>query len=106
MPKYLWQVSYSQQAVSGLLAEGGTSRRDTIAKLVHEQGGSLEAFYFAFGDTDAFVIATLPDDATAAAVSLTVGAAGTGAVRTIRLLDPEDIDEATKKTIGYRAPGV
>ena len=97
MPKYLWQVSYSQQAVSGLLAEGGTSRRDTIAKLVKEQGGSLEAFYFAFGDTDAFVIATLPDDA--------IGAAGTGSIRTIRLLDPEDIDDAAKKTIGYRPPG-
>ncbi|MFI5047371.1 MAG: GYD domain-containing protein, partial [Acidimicrobiia bacterium] len=68
-------------------------------------GGSLEAFYFAFGETDVYVIATLPDDATAAAVSLTVGAAGTGSIRTTRLLDPEDIDEATQKTIGYRPPG-
>jgi uncharacterized protein with GYD domain len=105
VPKYLWQVSYSQQAAKGLLEEGGSSRRETVAGLLRDQGGSLEAFYFAFGDTDVYVIATLPDDPTAAALSLTIGAAGTGTVRTTRLLDPEDVDEATTKTIGYRAPG-
>ena len=105
MPKYLWQLSYSQQAVKGLLEEGGTSRRERTAQLIKDQGGSLETFYFAFGETDVFAIATLPDDATAAAVSLAVGAAGAGSVSTTRLLDPEDIDEAARKTIGYRAPG-
>ncbi|MFI5047417.1 MAG: GYD domain-containing protein, partial [Acidimicrobiia bacterium] len=84
MPKYLWQVSYSQHAVKGLLDEGGTARREATAAVLKDVGGSLEAFYFAFGETDVYVIATLPDDATAAAVSLTVGAAGTGSIRTTR----------------------
>ena len=105
MPKYLWRLSYSQQAVKGLLEEGGSSRREATAKLIQDQGGSLETFYFAFGETDVFCIATLPDDATAAAVSLAVSAAGAGSVATTRLLDPEDIDEASRKSIGYRAPG-
>src|SRR5262249_17030985 len=105
MPKYLWRVSYSPQAVKGLLDEGGTSRREATAELVKEQGGALEGFYFAFGETDVFVIAALPDDATAAAVSLTVGAAGAGRITTTRLLDPEDIDDAARKSVGYRAPG-
>jgi len=105
MPKYLWQVTYSQEAAKGLLEEGGSARREEVARLLQDQGGSLEAYYFAFGDVDVYVIATMPDDATAAALSLTIGAAGAARIRTVRLLDPEDVDEASKKTIGYRAPG-
>ena len=73
MPKYLFQASYTAEGVRGILKEGGSSRRDHIAELARGLGGTLESFYFAFGGTDAFVIAELPDNATAAAVSLAVG---------------------------------
>ena len=43
-------------------------------------GGKLEAFYFAFGDTDAFVLVDAPDHATVAAASLAINSSG--AVRT------------------------
>ena len=39
-------------------------------------GGSVEVLYYAFGEPDLYIIADLPDDATATAVSLTIGAAG------------------------------
>lgn len=105
MPKYLWNVSYTAEGVRGLLAEGGTSRRATITDLAAKVGGSVEAFYYLFGSDDVIVIADMPDDATAAAVSLAVSASGAASVRTTVLLPSEVIDEAAKKDVGYRAPG-
>lgn len=65
----------------------------------------MEAFYFAFGETDAFAIADMPDNASAAAVSLAVTASGAVQVKTTVLITPEEMDQATKKTISYRPPG-
>ena len=105
MGKYLISGSYSQAGVKGLLKEGGSSRVDAIGKLLADLGGSLEAFYFAFGSEDVFLIVELPDDETAAALALTVAASGAVAIRTTPLLTPEQIDAATKKTVAYRPPG-
>jgi uncharacterized protein with GYD domain len=105
MAKYLWQVSYSTDGVRGLLKEGGTSRRALVEQIVKEAGGNLEAFYFAFGEDDAYVIADLPNDATASAISLTVAASGAAHLKTVKLLMPEEIDDATQISIAYRPPG-
>jgi uncharacterized protein with GYD domain len=105
MPKFLWQVSYMPEGAMGLLREGGTSRREMVEKMLADHGGTLEAFYFAFGDDDVYVIADLPDQATAAAISLAVGAAGAARVKTTVLLAPEEIDRAAHTTVAYRAPG-
>jgi uncharacterized protein with GYD domain len=51
MPKYLVRASYSSEGAKGVTSEGGSSRRDTIAKLAEDLGGKLECFYFAFGMT-------------------------------------------------------
>jgi uncharacterized protein with GYD domain len=51
------------------------------------------------------VIADLPDSASAAALSMTAGATGAVTVRTVALLSPEEIDEASKKSVAYRPPG-
>jgi len=105
MPKYLWQASYTTQGVQGLLKEGGSSRRDLVTKLVESAGGKVEAFYYTFGADDVIVIAELPDSASAAAISLTVGASGAVQIRTTPLLEPEEIDAATKVSVAYRPPG-
>lgn len=105
MPKYLFQASYTAEGVRGILKEGGSSRRDHIAELARGLGGTLESFYFAFGGTDAFVIAELPDNATAAAVSLAVSAGGAAGVTTNVLMPPEEMDQAVSKTVNYRPPG-
>ena len=105
MPRYLFQASYSVDGVRGILKEGGSSRRATIEQVLGELGGTLEAFYFAFGDDDVYAIAELPDHATAAAVSLTVAGSGAVRLKTVVLLGPEEIDAATQKSISYRPPG-
>ena len=105
MPKYLYKVSYSADGMRGVMKEGAASRADFIAKLVSNLGGQMESFHFAFGETDAYVINELPNDATAAAVAMAVGAAGTGSIETVKLLTPDEIDAARAIETGYRAPG-
>lgn len=105
MAKYLIQGNYVGGSAKGLLKDGGSSRRAAIKRLVSSIGGKVEAFYYAFGETDVFVIADLPDNVTAAALSLNINATGAVAVKVTVLLTSEEIDEAAKKTISYRPPG-
>src|SRR5580704_16826623 len=99
MPNYLTVVSYTAEGSKGLLKEGGSARRAAVEKLMKSLGGRLEAFYFAFGENDAYIITEQPDHVTTAAVSLTVSATGTIRGKTIVLLTPEEIDQAAKKTV-------
>ena len=105
MPKYLVQANYVGEGVKGLLKEGGSSRRAAVEKLFSLAGGTIEASYYAFGDTDLFIIVDLPDNATAAALSLIVNATGAVTPKVTVLLTAEEIDEAAKKTLSYRPPG-
>ena len=70
MPMYLLQASHSVEGLRGLLKDGGTRRREAIERLVNGKGASLEALYYAFGDSDVYVNADLPDEAAATAPSL------------------------------------
>ncbi len=105
MPKYLVQANYVGEGLKGLLKEGGSGRRAAVEKLYASVGGRVEAFYYAFGDTDVFIIGDLPDNVTAAALSLTVNAAGAATAKVTVLLTAEEIDAAAKKTPTYRPPG-
>ena len=105
MPKYLIQASYTVEGTKGVLKDGGTKRRTAVSVLMKQLGGRVEAFYYAFGDTDVYVIAEAPDNVTAAAVSLAITASGAGSLKTTLLLSPEEIDQAAKKTVTYRPPG-
>ena len=89
----------------GTLKEGGTSRKAEITKETEDLGGTVEAFYYAFGATDAYVIAELPDNETAAAFAMAVTASGAASVTTTALLTPDEIDAAAQKTVHYRPPG-
>lgn len=105
MPKYMLRVNYTAEGAKGLIQDGGSKRRSVAQKAAESVGGRVESFYFAFGDTDAFVIADLPDAASAAAIALTVSASGGASVHTTVLMTPEEVDGATRKSPMYSAPG-
>jgi uncharacterized protein with GYD domain len=105
MAKYLLLGSYTADGTKGVLKDGGTGRRKAVEQALKSVGGSMEALYFAFGEADAVVIADLPDNVSAAALSLMVNASGLASARTVVLLTAEEMDQATKKTVKYRAPG-
>ena len=105
MSKYLFRSSYTVEGLAGLMKEGGSSRPEAVARAFESLGGTLEAFYYAFGDTDAYVIGDLPDNVSATAVSLLANAAGTAKVTVTVLITPEEVDKATKMSADYRPPG-
>ncbi|MFZ5855153.1 MAG: GYD domain-containing protein [Chloroflexota bacterium] len=105
MPRYLFRASYTQSGVAGVLREGGTSRVAAVERLVASVGGKVETQYWTFGGEDFLLIAELPDNAAAAAASMTVGASGIGTVTTTVLLTADEIDRAAKLHPDYRPPG-
>ena len=105
MPKYLITGSYTIQGAKGVLAEGGSARVAAVEKTATSVGGRLESFYFGFGGDDFYVTVDLSGNAAAAAVAMTVAAAGGVSARTVVLLTPEEVDAAMKLSPAYRAPG-
>ena len=105
MPKYLIAANYVGEGIKGLLKEGGSGRREAIEKLVKSVGGTVEGIYYAFGETDVYVIVDMPDNVSVAGLSLVVNASGAANAKTVVLMTPEEMDEATKKTVDYRPPG-
>jgi len=105
VPKYLLQGSYVGDAVQGLRKEGGSARRAAVEKACSSVGGILDAYYFAFGETDVVAIMDLPDNVTAAGIALLVAASGKVDVKTTVLLSTEELDEAVKVNGDYWPPG-
>jgi len=105
MAKYLVEARYTAEGAKGLAREGGTGRRAAAAKAVEGLGGKVESFYYAFGDVDAYVIFDVPDNVSAAALSLAVGQSGGINTKTVVLITPEEMDQAGKKAVDFRLPG-
>jgi uncharacterized protein with GYD domain len=105
MPKYMIEAHYTAEGAKGVAKDGGTGRRAAVVKAAESVGGKLESLYSAFGGADVFAVLELPDNVTAAALSLAVNQGGAVATKTIVLLTPEEMDKAAKKTVAYRAPG-
>lgn len=105
MARYLIRGSYTVDGIKGVLKEGGTGRRKAVEAAVKAIGARLEAFYFAFGDDDVVAIVDGGDNIDAVAFSMAVAATGTVRTTTTVLLTPEEIDEAAKRTISFRAAG-
>ena len=101
MARFMFQASYSADGIKGVLKDGGTGRRTAVEAAVKSLGGKLEGFYYAFGETDVYVIVDGIDNATAAAFSM----GSLSRLKTTVLMTPEEIDQAGKKTMSYRAPG-
>lgn len=105
MTKFLIKASYTSDGVKGLLKVGGTNRKQAVEKMLNDMGGKLEAFYYALGDCDAYVLCELPDSTSAAAIAFTINASGLVSISTTVLLNPDEVDKATKLAVNYRSPG-
>ena len=105
MAKYLVTGSYTAEGLQGLLKEGGSGRRKAVEDAVKSMGGRLEAYYFAFGDSDVVTIVDVPDNVTAAALAIGISSTGTVGTKTTVLLTAQEIDQAAKKTLSFRAAG-
>ena len=105
MPKYLLEVNYTLDGVKGVVAKGGSARKAAASAAAKSVGGKVDSFYFAFGKTDVYCIADMPDNEAAAALALNVSAGGGASVKTVVLLTTEEVDNATGKKVKYTPPG-
>ena len=81
------------------------NRSAAVKGVIEKLGGSIEGFWLAFGDHDVVGVIDMPDNVSAAAFSMAIGAGGacTG-IKTTPLLTIEDGMAAMKKagTSGYK----
>jgi len=108
MPRYLIEAAYSHEGLKGLVKDGGSGRRAAVDVAAKALGGRIESMYYAFGTSDVYVIVEAPDNVSAAALALAVGATGALAhYKTTVLLTTDEVDQAAKKSagVGYRPPG-
>jgi len=105
MPRYLVKVSYTSDGTRGLLRDGGRNRQRAVTAMVEGLAGRVEAFFYALGEDDLYIILELPSNADMAAVSMAVTASGGARFNTVTLLTPEEVDQATERAVSYRPPG-
>ena len=105
MPKYLIQASYTAEGLKGVQKDKASGRKAATIKAVESVGGKMESFYYALGPDDVVVIVDLPDNASAAALSITASASGLIHSKTTALLTVEEVDKALAKSVSFKAPG-
>lgn len=107
MPKYLVEGRYTSDGLKGLAREASSQRRVDIAKTIESAGGKLEAFYFAFGDADFYIVFDVPDNISAAALSMVANQSRFVTSKTVVLMTADEMDQAIKKTktIEFLPPG-
>ena len=107
MALYLSRFSYSTDAMKGLLKEP-QDRSVAAREMADSLGGKLLGFWYAFGEFDGVYLMEAPDNASAAAVAMAVGASGAiSDVETTVLLDMDEAQDAMRKAASatYRPPG-
>jgi uncharacterized protein with GYD domain len=105
MPLYLYQVSYTPEAVAALIAEP-QDRTDAVRPAIEALGGKLVAAGYPFGEYDAIIVYEVPDDSSAAAFALAIAGGAAKSAKTTRLLSGQEWIESLRKAQGsqYHPP--
>ncbi len=107
--KFAIFFKFKPETIAGAM-ENPSDRAAVVGGLLESVGGSLDAYYWMFGEHDGFVIADVPDSTSAAAVSLAVASTGAFAhLQTHELIPADQIGqllERAKAAAGqYTPPG-
>jgi len=105
MPKYLIQASYTAEGLKGVQKDKASGRKAATIKAVESVGGRVESFYYALGSDDVVIMVDLPDNVSAAALSMTASASGLIRSKMTALLMVEEVDKALAKRVSFKAPG-
>ena len=106
MPHYLGRFKYTADSVKAMMANP-QDRSAAAAEVVESLGGKMLGFWSAFGEFDGVFVAELPDNTSAAAISMVVGGAGAlSTIETTVLLGMDEAQEAMRKAAAasYRPP--
>jgi uncharacterized protein with GYD domain len=107
MPAYLMRFSYTPETWARLI-QNPEDRRDAARAYLEEVGGTLQGFWYGFGEYDGYAILEAPDNVSAAGAVLAIAAGGAlSSVETTVLMTVEETLAALakSKSIGYTRPG-
>jgi uncharacterized protein with GYD domain len=105
MSFYLIQVAYNPEGWQALV-NNPQNRVEAVRPAIVHLGGKIENAWYSFGDYDVTLVLQMPDNVSAAALSIAFASGGAlKAVKTTPLLTATEALEAMKRAgaAGYRA---
>ena len=105
MPYFCHQVSYTKEAWARLM-EQPQDRLEAVRAPIEKLGGKVHTSFFAFGPYDVLAITEMPDNISAAAISIAFAAGGSVQhIQTTPLMTAAQMIESLRKagTCGYKS---
>jgi len=96
------QVAYNPEGVAAMI-RSPQNRIEAVQPAIERLGGKVHGGWFSLGEYDVVIVASFPDNVSAAAASMIFSAEG--AVKTVNttpLISGEEAVEAMKKSIAIR----
>ena len=107
MARYMYQVSYTAESWAAQVKKP-EDRVEALRPVVRKLGGKIESAYYTFGDYDIVLIVNMPDNGSAAAMSIAASAGGAlKSIKTTPLMTIREGMAAMRKAkrSTYTAPG-
>ncbi len=95
MATYIVLISLTEKGVQNI--RKSPSRSAAFGKEVRANGGTVKEIYWTLGGYDGVAIFDAPDDETATALVLALGAKGSVKTQTLRAFDGKEFSEVLKK---------
>jgi uncharacterized protein with GYD domain len=100
MPLYMYQAAYTAESMAAQVKEP-QDRIEAVRPFFEAMGATILAGGYPLGEYDVLAIYEAPDDTTAAAVAVAIGAGGaTKSAQTTRLLSGAEWVESLRKAQG------
>ncbi len=107
MAKYAILFTLKGETVKGMI-DRPSDRERVVSNLLSGVGGTLDSYYWMFGQWDGIAICDIPDSTSAAAVSIAVSSTGAfGHLETHELIPAASLNEILDKAknLAYFPPG-
>jgi uncharacterized protein with GYD domain len=96
MPSYVTLIHWTQQGIKDY--KDSTRRLEDFTKLTESKGGKVREALYTVGEYDIVTVAEFPDDETATAVLLQLGALGNVRTNTMRGFTADELGRIISKT--------
>ena len=96
MPTYISLVSWTEKGIGAF--KNTVDRADAANALMAKFGGSMKEIYWTIGPYDIVVVSEAPDDESATAFALELGAMGNVRTTTMRAFDAGEMRAIIAKT--------
>jgi Uncharacterized conserved protein len=95
MAIYIVLINFTDQGIRNV--KETTKRADAVREMAKKFGVNAKEFFWTLGNYDLVAIFEAPDDASMAALGLSIGAAGNVRTQTLRAFSKEDMNEILAK---------